>query len=285
MDIDELRALVGVAEAGTVTAAAERLYVSQPALSERIKRLERAVGTTLFVRDGRGMTLTAEGEAYLPHVRQALVALERGREAVCAVGRERRLLRVDVLDPSLAVPRELVAHLRAALPEADVEVSGSGSGEQMQRLRAGTIDLALAMDGAPPGGVEQLAWAAEPLVVALPDNHRLARATSVVAQDLAHETHYLPREEFAPEWNALVRRLCARNGLPLNEIGIRADTSDAPLDLVAAGECVAVSLASTRLPPGAVTRPLEPTTMCAWVLRVRTGWRDELPWLVDVLAR
>lgn len=281
MDIGELRALVVIAETGTVTAAAERLFVSQPALSERVKRLERALGATLFVRDGRGMRLTPAGEAYLPHAQRVLDELERGQEAVRSSRRARRLLRVDVHDPALAVPRRLLGRLRAELPEADVEVSGSGTLEQVSRLRDGRLDLALCIACPAPAGIVQIPWETESLAVALPADHALAGAAAVPLTALADEVHYLPRESFAPEWNARIRGLV---GSPLREIGIRGDTTDAPLALVAAGECVAVSLASTPVPSGVVARPLSPAAECTWALRLRPGWRADLSWLGQALG-
>src|SRR5687768_8769938 len=85
MELRQLSYLVAVAEEGQVTRAAERVSVAQPAISAQIRRLERELGETLFHRDQRGVTLTAAGEAFLPHARAALAAVARGRETVAAM--------------------------------------------------------------------------------------------------------------------------------------------------------------------------------------------------------
>ena len=80
MLLSQLEAFLTVAERRTVSAAAAVLYVTQPALTTRIKKLERELGVELFVRHGRGMRLTAEGRAFRPHAQRALQSLASGRE-------------------------------------------------------------------------------------------------------------------------------------------------------------------------------------------------------------
>lgn len=75
LDLNLLRVFVVTAEAGSVTAAAERLYLTQPAVSAAMKRLSNAVGAPLFARVGRGLTLTARGELLLGRARPHLEAL------------------------------------------------------------------------------------------------------------------------------------------------------------------------------------------------------------------
>lgn len=75
LDLNLLRVFVVVADEGSVTAAAERLYVTQPAISAAMKRLARAVGAPLFTRTGRGLSLTVRGERLLAVARPHLAAL------------------------------------------------------------------------------------------------------------------------------------------------------------------------------------------------------------------
>ena len=75
LDVLDLSILVRVIDAGGVTRAAEALYVSQPAVTQRIRRLERALGARLVERDGRQLVLTAAGRAVLPLARQTLQVL------------------------------------------------------------------------------------------------------------------------------------------------------------------------------------------------------------------
>ena len=67
MELRRLRTFVAVAELGTVSKAALRLRITQPALSRQIMDLQQELGFRLFDRVGRGLTLTAEGEQFLGH--------------------------------------------------------------------------------------------------------------------------------------------------------------------------------------------------------------------------
>src|ERR1700727_1043049 len=78
----DLRYFVAVAEDLHFTRAAERLFISQPALSKQIRMLERTLGVELFHREGRRVSLTDAGEALLPHARQTVSAWDRALEAV-----------------------------------------------------------------------------------------------------------------------------------------------------------------------------------------------------------
>ncbi|WP_031110108.1 LysR family transcriptional regulator, partial [Streptomyces sp. NRRL S-146] len=90
----ELRYFVAVAEELHFTRAAERLYVSQPALSKQIRALERQVGVELFRRDRHGVALTDAGTALLPHARGVLDAWEEGAAAVDAAKSAQRSTRM-----------------------------------------------------------------------------------------------------------------------------------------------------------------------------------------------
>src|SRR6476620_9927941 len=76
LQIDEIIAFLRIAEKSSFKAAAEELFVSQPALSRRIERLETAIGTQLLERTTRRVSLTRAGEQFLPHAHAALEALE-----------------------------------------------------------------------------------------------------------------------------------------------------------------------------------------------------------------
>ncbi len=81
----QLQALVEVARRGTISRAAEALFVSQPALTARIQGLERTLGSPLFTRGRHGSRLTEAGRAFLPYAERGLAAMQRGREAVAGV--------------------------------------------------------------------------------------------------------------------------------------------------------------------------------------------------------
>jgi DNA-binding transcriptional LysR family regulator len=83
----QLEGFVETARLGSVTRAAEALYVTQPALTARLKSLERALGTPLLVRTGRGVRLSEAGRAFLPYAQRALEAVGEGRRLVTEAAR------------------------------------------------------------------------------------------------------------------------------------------------------------------------------------------------------
>ncbi|HEU4946762.1 MAG TPA: LysR family transcriptional regulator [Kribbella sp.] len=277
MDIDLrlVRYFLVMTEELHFTAAARRLYVSQPALSNQIRRLEAQLGTQLFERSPRGVTLTAAGEAFLPHARAAIAAIRSGVAAAAAAAGRDQVLRIDVLEPTLATPRAVLARLRSRLPTLRLEVSSRGSRDQNRRLLTGELDLGLCGSTAPrPDGLAQRIIRREALAVALPADHPLAVAGTVAVRELTGETHYLPRDDFAPEWNEFVVACCRSAGFIPKRHPASTDGTGPAMELVRAGECVALSLLSTPYPDGVVVRPLAADVPpYGWALRWRKTGR------------
>lgn len=277
MDVDLrlLRSFLVLTEELHFTRAAERLYIAQPALSNQIRRLERQIGHELFERSSRGVTLTPAGAALVPRAQQAVAAISAGiAEAAAAAGRD-ETLRIDVLASGLDTPRAVLGRLRDAMPAVRLDVTSRGSAGQNRRLLTGDLDLGLCGAGAvrDPGVDEQLVRR-EPVGVALPAGHPLATSEVVPMAALATELHYLPRDGFSPEWNSYVVAACRRSGFEPGRHPAGTDGTDTAMDLVRAGECVALSLLSTAAPEGVVLRPLSgDLPPYAWVLR----WRHAVP--------
>jgi DNA-binding transcriptional LysR family regulator len=276
MDVDLrlVRYFLVMAEELHFTAAARRLYVSQPALSNQIRRLETQLGAQLFDRSPRGVTLTAAGDAFLPHARGALEAIRLGVADATAAAERDQVLRIDVLQTNLATPRAVLARLRDRLPSFRLEITSRGTREQQQRLLAGDLDLALCGSTARcPDGVMQRIIRREALGVALPERHPLAASEAVAVRELTDELHYLPQDDLAPEWNEFVIACCRTAGFaPRRHPASNSSASNASAaELVRAGECVALGLLSTPYPAGVVVRPLAAgVPPYGWSLR----WRD-----------
>ncbi|ADB29817.1 transcriptional regulator, LysR family [Kribbella flavida DSM 17836] len=274
MDVDLrlVRYFLVMAEELHFTAAARRLYVSQPALSNQIRRLENQLGAQLFERSPRGVTMTAAGDAFLPHAQSALAAIRSGvAEATAAAGRD-QVLRIDVLQTDLVTPRAVLARLRDRLPALRLEVSSRGSREQEQRLLSGELDLALCGSTARlADGLVQRVIRREALGIALPAGHPLTTADAVAVRELADEVHYLPRDDFAPEWNEFVLSCFRTAGFQPRRHPASTDGTSSALELVRAGECVALGLLSTPAPDGVVVKPLAAgVPPYTWTLR----WRE-----------
>ncbi|MEV0908017.1 LysR family transcriptional regulator [Streptomyces hokutonensis] len=122
VELRHLRYFVAVAEAGTFTHAAERMYVAQPTLSQQIRRLEEFVGTPLLQRRREGVRLTEAGIVLLEESRAVLSLVDHGvsrTRQVAGLGRSHlRFVVQPQLPPALAA--ETVSRLRSVAPEVDV---------------------------------------------------------------------------------------------------------------------------------------------------------------------
>lgn len=147
MTLKQLRYLVAVAEEGSFTRAAERLFVSQPALSHQIKALETSVGGELLERLPHTVDLTPMGRAFLPHAIAAVNAAEEARHEARAVGElEAGLLRIGTLGSiALGVIPAAIRAWRLANPEVSFEVYEFLSVDQLaDQMRLGVADVAVA---------------------------------------------------------------------------------------------------------------------------------------------
>ncbi|MGW1554941.1 LysR family transcriptional regulator [Streptomyces sp. NPDC002144] len=210
-----LRAFVAVAEELHFTRAAARLYLAQQALSRDVRRLERELGTELFVRSTRQVTLTPDGERLLPYARRVLEAQD---DLLGAFGQTRPLL-VDLNSPGLVTGRRVLHRARELAPEHELMARyESGLTGAAQELLAGRLDASFGrfagLDPALRGGLEHLLVRYEPMAVVLPEDHRLASLEAVPLAALAGETVYAgagnPR---TPEWTDLARRLFDGRGI------------------------------------------------------------------------
>lgn len=205
MDLRHLRYFVSVAEQRSVSRAALRLHVAQPALSRQVRALEKELGAALLKRIPKGVELTPLGESFLAGAQAALAqtqaAVERAlRAALQSQGR----LVIGMGRPTLLIG--WVQHAWAALcrqfPDADLqqrEVEGGPT--QWRQLRAGEIDLAIGLQ--PPG--QEPGVQSEPLLDAtlecalLPAAHPLAARTSLQPADLARLPLLMPQPQMHPE--------------------------------------------------------------------------------------
>ena len=134
-----------VAEAGSFSAAAERLYLSQPGLSAAVKQLERELGVSLFRRHARGVHLTAEGAALFGHLRQAYRAVDEGERLL---GEMRRLqtgtVRVgasDALTRQYLLP--VLSRFHATHPGVRLRVRNGTTSQIAEMVRDGRVDAGL----------------------------------------------------------------------------------------------------------------------------------------------
>lgn len=187
----DLRYFAAVAEEAHFTRAAERLFVSQPALSKQIRALERQLGADLFVRDRHGVRLTAVGAALLPHARRVLDVWEGALAAVNEAKAAQRATLVVGMSTSPGRGGLLPAvrsRFTAAHPQAELRLRQVGWQDPTAGLADGGSDVAYVWLPLPDQQrYEVLVVAEEPRLVALPAGHRLAGRDAVDFADLLDE--------------------------------------------------------------------------------------------------
>ncbi|MFH8464014.1 LysR family transcriptional regulator [Streptomyces sp. NPDC017991] len=261
-----LRAFLAVAEDLHFTRAAARLYVAQQALSRDIRRLERELGTDLFVRTTRQVTLTPDGERLLPHARRALEAQDDllaafGRTGPYGTPGAARPLLVDVNSPGLVSGR-ILDLARELAPDCELMARfESGLTGAAAELLAGRLDASFGrfagLGPAVRARLEQQPVRYERMAVVLPEGHHLAALDAVPLDALAGERVYAgagnPR---TLEWTDLARQLFEGRGIEVAP----------PAPLAVGTEEFRRIMAKTRTPvlavvdfpamPGSALRPL-----------------------------
>ncbi|WP_439679234.1 LysR substrate-binding domain-containing protein [Embleya sp. MST-111070] len=196
MELRQIRYFVAVAEELHFGRAAERLHIVQPTVSQQIRRLERELAVTLFDRSTRSVTLTAAGDAFLPHARALLAAERAGLAAMAALrAEEAAVLRLGTNVGLGTRLDRLLAALAEGAPQTGVELVSLPPADRLRRVREGTLDAALVrgVDRAPDLDLVPV-WR-DPLVVALPAAHPLADRAEVALADLAAlPLRIVPRE-------------------------------------------------------------------------------------------
>ncbi|MFB9830670.1 LysR family transcriptional regulator [Actinoallomurus acaciae] len=237
----DLRYFVAVAEELSFTkAATERLFISQPALSRQIRRLETSMRATLFERDRRTVRLTTAGEVLLAQARPLLAQWDEARRAVAEAATTRdTTLRVGF---QTRIGRGLIpgvtARMAELLPGWKLAFRQVPWGDAGVGLDGSDVDVAIAWLPLPDTG--RLSWrvvATEERWVALPANHRLAGRHAVTLTDLADEAFIALPAAAGPArrfWLAADERQTAPR------IATEAETAEETFEAVASGLGVAL---------------------------------------------
>ncbi|MBW5422281.1 LysR family transcriptional regulator [Streptomyces sp. BG9H] len=257
MDVDTrlLRYFAAVADEGSLTGAAQQLFVSQPALTKQIRRLEDDLGVPLFARSRSGMALTEAGRELAARV-PAL--LDDWDEAVQATGRAARLLRLGFLDAgAVGGIHEVIAGFRQARSEWRVELRQFDWSDPSAGLARGEVEAAVVRLPFPgQEGLNVRELFVEERGVLLPARHPLANSGTVEFRELWDEPFVATGAETGA-WREYWLATGEREGRPVR-VGAVASRPDEWLGAVAAG-CVALAPASTARfysRPDVVFRPV-----------------------------
>jgi DNA-binding transcriptional LysR family regulator len=187
LNLRDIRALVAVAEAGSFTRAAERLHLSQPALTVQIRRLEEAVGARLFDRNSRNVALTPTGRELLPLLRKSLQDMENVLRDARAMGEgESGTIRIACL-PTFAssVLPELIIDMKRDVPRAVFQVRDVVASTVNALVRNEDADIGLTGGEVLDPLLEVLHTGVDRLVVVCPREHTLAGKRRIGLNDLA----------------------------------------------------------------------------------------------------
>ncbi|GAB6897370.1 LysR family transcriptional regulator [Kineosporia succinea] len=186
MDRRQLEYFLAVAECGSFTRAAAALTIAQPSLSHAIGLLERELGSPLFERLGRGVRLTAAGQALLLPARRTLRSFQLAASAVRSVS-DIGFGRLTVISNTLWAIEpltQLIGEFRQAHPAVQFSVGDPvRRSDVLEAVRSGDADFGL-IDGTPPAGVLESRWLAEHRLVAVLPPGALPGQTTVSVSDL-----------------------------------------------------------------------------------------------------
>lgn len=224
LDLAQVRAFVVTAERRHFSRAAETLFLSQQALSKRIRRLEETLAKPLFLRTNRSVELTEDGERFLPHARELIRAADAALAAMSGMDRP---LRIDLIDNRLA-PMRILRRLAERDPELRVERGArQGLANALDPLLLGEIDVAFGrvhdLGRELPAELDHRLVRLEPLVALLAPEHPLADGETIRMTDLRADGIWLPSLAGPVEWLSYLRRMCEAFDVPIDASGVSFD--------------------------------------------------------------
>ena len=234
MEITQLRTLVQVADLGSLSKAAARLRIAQPALSRQVRLLEEELGVRLFERQGRGMALTDAGRTVLGHAKRVV--------------REMEALKVSVADPlstlsghvAIGLPPTiadltflpLVAAFRTTHPDVTVRLVSAYTGDLLDGIQRGDLDIAVLYDPHATRALRSRALMLERLFLIGPGEAGLSVEKAVSFTALAGVELLLPSRRHG--LRVILESLAAQVGIEL-DVCIEIDSYTALKDLVRHG--------------------------------------------------
>ena len=243
MELSQLRAFVEIAKVGQLTRAAERLHLSQPALSGQLKALEEELGISLFERSSSGMTLTSAGRSLLAEAEHILSAIQQLKQtAQHFQGRPAGKLSLGtVLDPATLRLGDFLARAIETYPLIEIDMHQRFSGAALAGVRSGELDASFYF-----GNLENGDLIAEPLRaityrVALPAEWGFDRRRAEWSELAARPWILAPETSTHRE---LAMELFTERGISPTQV-IEADSESVILNLVQSG--VGASIAREEL--------------------------------------
>jgi DNA-binding transcriptional LysR family regulator len=245
------------------TRAAERLHISPPSLTEQVRNLEQELGAPLFTRTKREVALTDAGARFLEEARSTLRQAEHAALVARLAGRG-EVGRIEIGYSSSAACSGLVtvavAAYRRTHPLVSISLSIMQAARQLDQLTQGRLDIGFLRTPARyPAGISAVVIAKQPVVIALPSDHKFAKRPSISAATLAEEHFLAPT--FETEIGLYQHTMAVgERGNFVARIVDRIPDLFTTVTLVAAGVGIAVvpqSCSCIQI-PGVVYKPLFP---------------------------
>lgn len=285
MEIRSLRHFSALAETLNYRMAAERLHLTQPALTRSIAALERELGVRLFDRDKRHVALTAEGAELLERARRVLVDTDRLTATAGAIRAQyTHEVRIGLYSTGLAeLTHPIIEAFCERYPHASVRVHDADFHRGIDPLLSGEYDVALLRENTTVPSLVTVPIFTEPTFVALWKGHPLTGASAVDVAELFDEPWVTP-DALSDFW------VCGdqRNGVPAT-IGSHARSAAEMSATVAYQHMVGLTpMSGTRLSPHpgvSQTRPKEPIVSVAAIAYPATGFSPAAPAFAEVARR
>jgi DNA-binding transcriptional LysR family regulator len=214
MELRQLRHFVALAEDMHFGRAAQRLFITQSALSASIARLEESLGLRLFERDSKTVRITLAGQLMLKSAREMLDQATRTEafSRALAVGKTGW---IEVGFSGAVMQRGLervVLACRRDVPDIQIAMREIRSQEQIDLIRAGKLDAGFVTSHLPPAGLDHIELYKDRFVLCLPGRHKLSRLPSISIASLGEESFVLPARDYAPNTHDQLVGLCASAG-------------------------------------------------------------------------
>lgn len=214
MDLRQLRYFSCVAEELHFGRAARKLYISQPALSADIRRLEQELEVQLLERSSKAVTLTNAGQVLLREAKRLLQQAEEARHLTLMSARGvMGRLRIGFVNSLIhrGLP-EALKRFEADHPAIDVTLSEMNTAEQIDALLRNQLDMGLSHSARFPATIQAETLAVEPFLCCLPLDHPLAGRASLSVKDLRDDAFILFPRRVSPYYHDQIIALCVEAG-------------------------------------------------------------------------
>jgi DNA-binding transcriptional LysR family regulator len=247
IELRHLRYFLVVAEELHFSRAADRLDIAQPPLSQMIRRLEHELGVSLFHRTKRRVSLTDAGIIFQEEAKRTLAQAEHAIQSVRRASRGElgRIVVGFIGSATYSVLPPIIRRFREQYPDVDLTLQELSTVQQINALREGQLQVGFLRPFQPEPLLKSTVVLREPLLVALPEQHRLAQQAKIPMRTLANEPFILFPRSLAPELHDQIISLCQRARFSPRVVQ-EAMQLPTIVSLVAAGIGVAVIPASLQ---------------------------------------